>query len=221
MRSIPGSKVSLPLPFDATCTLMLTTCTDQSGILKQCAAYGVTPAVQTAVTDMDGATNDLRATASQLNEARALVATLEGTRDAQMATLRLKHDSVESAVNVASDNDPVAAKAWTGQTKTKAKPLPVGASTLPPERPALRNVKSHPGMVEASCAPEQSVVGYAFQMGTDPAHPELWPAPVMTRGHTFKVGNLPIGQVVYVRVAVIRRGSIQSPWSPNLEIQVR
>ncbi len=221
MRSIPGSKVSLPLPFDSTCTVMLTTCTSQSGILKQSLAYGATPTVQTAVTDMDGAIADLQETASQLNEARALVATLEGKRDTRMATLRLKHDSVESAVNTASNNDPAAARAWTGETKTKAKPLPVGASSLPPERPTVRNVKSHSGMVEASCAKEQSVVGYAFQMGTDPAHPESWPPPVVTRGHTFKVGNLPIGQVVYFRVAVIRRGSIQSPWSPNLEIQVR
>jgi hypothetical protein len=58
-------------------------------------------------------------------------------------------------------------------------------------------------------------------MGTDQAHPETWPPQVVTRGHTYKVGNLPIGQVVYLRIAVIRRGSIQSPWSPILSIQVR
>jgi hypothetical protein len=57
-------------------------------------------------------------------------------------------------------------------------------------------------------------------MGTDPGHPELWPVPVMTRGYTYKVGNLPIGQIVYFRVAVIRRGSIQGQWSPILQIQV-
>jgi hypothetical protein len=41
------------------------------------------------------------------------------------------------------------------------------------------------------------------------------------QGHTHKFANLTIGQVVYARVAVIRRGSIQSPWSPMLQITAR
>jgi hypothetical protein len=92
------------------------------------------------------------------------------------------------------------------------------SSTLPPENAAVRNVKAHPGMVQASCDEELSVVGYAFQIGTDPTHPETWPPQIVSQGHTHKFANLPIGQIVYVRVAVIRRGSIQSPWSPILQI---
>lgn len=53
-----------------------------------------------------------------------------------------------------------------------------------------------------------------FQIGTDQAHPESWPAQVVTQGRTHKFANLPIGQSVCVRVAVIRRG-------PILPIQVR
>jgi hypothetical protein len=97
----------------------------------------------------------------------------------------------------------------------------VGASTAAPQNAAVRNVKMHPGMVLASCDAEQSVVGYAFQMGTDAAHPENWAAQIVSRGPTYKVPNLPIGQVVYFRIAVIRRGSIQGSWSPMLEIRVR
>jgi hypothetical protein len=43
----------------------------------------------------------------------------------------------------------------------------------------------------------------------------------MTSGHTHKASNLPIGQTVYLRMAIIRRGSIQSQWSPGLQIVVR
>jgi hypothetical protein len=121
---------------------------------------------------------------------------------------------------VASNGDQVAAKAWVGETKDRAKPLPIGTTNAPPEKAAVRNVKKHTSMVEASCAAEKSVVGYAFQMGTDPAHPESWPPQAVTKGHTYKVGNLPIGQIVYFRIAVIRRGSIQGQWSPILQIQV-
>jgi hypothetical protein len=221
MSTLIEGKVSLPLPATASCGTVITTCTKQSGILKQCAAYSTTPAVETAVTAMDAAVAVLQGTDTQLTQARALVSTLEGKRATQMVTVRLTHDTVESTLNTACNNDPVAAKAWTGATKQRTPPLPVGASTLPPEGAAVRIVKAHPGMVEASCAKEQSVVGYAFQIGTDPAHPEAWPPQIMTQGHTHKFPNLPIGQIAYVRVAVIRRGSIQSPWSPILQISVR
>ena len=146
---------------------------------------------------------------------------LEGQRDVRVSAVRRKHDSVESALNNAADGDAFAARAWVGQVKERAKPLPVGASILPPESTSLRTVKAHPGMILASCLKEPSTVGYAFQMGTDQTNPEGWPAPVVTRGNTFKVGNLPIGQVVYLRIAVIRRGSIQGQWSPILSVQVR
>jgi hypothetical protein len=221
MPTVTEGKVSLPLPANASCATIISTCTKQSGIIKKCAAYSTTSIVQTVVTDLDSSVADLEATDTQLGQARALVATLEGKRDSQAITVRLKHDTVESTLNTVSNNDPVAAKAWTGDNKQRTKPLAVGASSLPPESPAVRNVKSHPGMVEASCAEEPSLVGYAFQMGTDPAHPETWPPQIMSQGRTHKFANLPIGQTVYVRVAVIRRGSIQSPWSPILQIQVR
>jgi hypothetical protein len=220
MSVVEAAKVSLPLAATATCSTIFSTYTTQSAIIKKCAAYSTTPAVQTVVTDMDAAVTVLQGTDSQLTQARILVSTLERTRKTQIATVLLKHSSVESALNTASNGDPVAAAAWLGETKARAKPLPVGATNGPPANPAVRTVKKHPGMVEASCTPEQSVVGYAFQMGTDPTNTQTWSAQVVTRGHTYKMPNLPIGQNVYVRIAVIRRGSIQGQWSSILQIQV-
>jgi hypothetical protein len=170
---------------------------------------------------MDAAVAVLQGTETQYVQTKALLASLDGQRQDQAVTVRLKHFAVESALNIASDNDPTAAKAWVGETKSRAKPAPVTTSTLPPEKPALRVVKAHPGMVEASCAEEPSVVGDVDQTGGDPTHPETWAPGVTTRGHAYKMANLPIGQVVYVRIAIIRRGSIQRQWSPILQIQVR
>ena len=221
MPIVEGALVSLPLAADATCAAIISTCTNQSAIIKKCAAYSSTPAVQAVVTDMDASVTILQATETQYVQTKALLASLDGQRQDQAVTVRLKHTAVESALNIASNNDPTAAKAWVGETKVRAKPIPVSTSTLPPEKAALRVVKSHPGMVEASCAEEPSVVGYVFQTGGDPTHPEAWAPGATTRGHTYKMANLPIGQIVYVRIAVIRRGSIQSQWSPILQIQVR
>ncbi len=220
MPIIEGAMVSLPLAAHATCSTIISTCTNQSATIKKCAAYSTATAVVASVTDMDAAVALLQTTETELTQAKILVSTLERTRTGQIAIVFLKHASVESALNTASNGDPVAAEAWLGETKERAKPLPIGAVSGPPENPAVRSVKSHPGMVEASCTPEKSVVGYAFQTGTDPANPQSWPAQVVTRGHTFKVGNLPIGTNVYVRIAVIRRGSIQGQWSSILQIQV-
>src|SRR5258708_7224251 len=99
MPAIPEGKVSLPLPANASCATIINTCTDQSAIIKKCPAYSSTPAVQTVVTDMDTAVGVLQVTDGQLTTAKALVATLEGKRSAQIVTVRLKHDTVESTLN--------------------------------------------------------------------------------------------------------------------------
>jgi hypothetical protein len=218
---VRAKKVLLPLAANASCSTTVTTCTKQSGVIKKCPAYATTPTVEAAVTDMDTAVAALSDIDTQLTQAEALVATLRGKRSTQITIVHLKHDAVETAINTASNGDPATCQAWVGETKTRTKPLPVGVSMAPPQSPGVRNVQRHPGMVLASCQEEPSVVGYAFQMGTDQAHPETWPAAIKTRGHTYKVGNLPIGQMVYFRIAIIRRGSIQGQWSPVLQIQVR
>jgi hypothetical protein len=76
-------------------------------------------------------------------------------------------------------------------------------------------------MARASCKPEDGAVCYLFQHGTDPAHPETWPAPIMSPGSTFVLSNLPVGQIVCVRIAVVRRGSVQGQWSSVLQVTVR
>ena len=67
---------------------------------------------------------------------------------------------------------------------------------------------------------EGGVICYLVQLGTDPAHPEAWPAPVIAGGckHTFT--GLTPGQKVYLRIAIVRRGSVQGQWSVVMEVGV-
>jgi hypothetical protein len=214
-------KVALPLAASATAQTVVNVCTSQSAVIKQCPAYPNTPAVEAAVADMDTAVAALSGTVTKIDQTHALLATLVTTRGTQLGTVYLKHEGVETALNTASNGDPVAAQAWTGKTKTRAAPAPVSATTTPPENAALEVIKSSPGSVKASCTPEDGAVGYLFQQGGDPLHPETWAPGSVTRGHTFKVHNQPIGQIVYFRIAIVRRGSIQSQWSPIVQIVVR
>ena len=221
MPNVEAVQVDLPLPATATASTIVALWTTQSGVIKKAAAYNSTPAVQTVVLAMDAAVALLQSADGTVTQTRALLTTQEGKRDSQIILARLAHDSVAAALNTASNGDPAAAQAWTGKTRTRAKPVPISATTTPPESPTLRNLKTRSGWVEASCAKEASVIGYVFQQGSDPAHPELWAPGAMTSGHTYKAGNLPIGQTVYFRIAIVRRGSIQSQWSPVLSILVR
>jgi hypothetical protein len=221
MNSTESVKVDLPLAATANAKTVVAVCTAQSGVIKQCPVYATTPPVEAAVTDMDTAVAALQVTVSKVEQAHALLATLGTSLATQVAAVRLKHDGVSAALNTASNNDPAAALAWVGKTKTRAAPGPASTSTVPPENPAITVVKRTHGSVMASCTPEVGAVAYLFQQGGDPAHPETWPAPTIASGHTFKVHNQPIGQVVYMRIAIVRRGSLQSQWSPVVQVVAR
>src|SRR5262249_35869762 len=156
---------------------------------------------------------------TRINQLRAELLALEGSRNAKIVLVRIKHEGVEAALNTASNGDPQAAKAWVGKTKSQPRKMAaVSVMTNSPENPALRTIKRNPGAVEASCTKEPGATCYMFQMGNDPLHPETWPAPAIVKGYTHKVENLPIGQVICCRIAIVRRGSVQSQWSPVLQI---
>jgi hypothetical protein len=214
-------RVDLPLAVKAKPAVTVDTWTKQSAIIKQAPGYAAAPAVQAAVGDMDTAVANLSATLLKIEQTHAELSVLETTRGGQIALVFLKHDGVETALNTASNGDAAAAAGWTGKTKTRAKPVAVTADTSSPLSPAIRNVAQDPGAVRVSCNSEQGAVCYLFQQGPDATNPSAWPAPSYSKGHTFVARNQPIGQTVFFRIAIVRRGSVQSQWSPILQIVVR
>jgi hypothetical protein len=219
--SSESAKVDLPLSATANAKAAISTCTTQVAAIQQAPGYSTTTSVQTVVADLTASVTVLQGTTTKVDQLKAELLALEGTQAAQLVTVQLKHDAVVTALNVASNGSALAAQQWVGKVKVRAKSVTVSTATPPPEEPMLRLVKSVPGSVKASCKAEDGVVCYLFQQGSDPAHPELWPAPVMSPGSTHVAQSQPIGQIVYVRIAVVRRGSVQGQWSPILQIQVR
>ena len=217
---MPANSVDLPLGASINAKGVAATCTTQSGVIKQCPAYPSTPAVQSAVTDMDTAVAALDVTLGKIDNIEAEAATLKATRDVQVGTVRIKHDSVRSALNTASNGDSQAAQAWVGKLKARAKPVAVSAGTAPPEGASLAVIKSRPGSVLAKCTAEAGAQSYMFQSGSDPTHPDSWPPAAVSKGHTFKLHNLPAGQILYLRIAIVRRGSVQSQWTQVLQVLV-
>jgi hypothetical protein len=213
-------KVALPLAATANAQKVITTCQNQASIIQQCPAYATTPTVQAAVTDMNTAVTNLQTTEGKIETLVAELGGLRTTRTQQIGIVRIKHENVESAINTASNGDPVAAQAWVGKTKERAKPAAITQNTAPPTGASLRAVKRHNGTVKGRCNPEPSAEGYLFQTGSDPLNPQNWPAPAFSKGHTFTLANQTIGQTVNMRIAIVRRGSVQSQWTQVLQVVV-
>jgi hypothetical protein len=221
MSSIESVKVDLPLPAASTAKEAVVTCNDQSTLLKLCPLYGKTKSVQDAVVEMDAAAAVLDTTVKRLDVLHAEISTLESTRDGQLVTLRLKHDGVTGAIDSANADDPTTANQWTGRTKTRAPRRPPSASTDPPLNAHFNNIKSRPGGVKASCDRDPDALCYLYQYGTDPKNPDGWAGPSTRTGNTFSLYDQPIGLKLYVRIAIVRRGSGQSQWSALQEVIVR
>src|ERR1700710_2069026 len=87
MSSTDSGRVELPLAFAANAKTVITACTAQSGVIKECPAYATTPAGVTIVTEMDTAVGALQGTVSKIDQLHAQLATLITTRTAQIATV--------------------------------------------------------------------------------------------------------------------------------------
>jgi hypothetical protein len=214
-------KVQLPFPAVATPEAAVQLWVNQSAIIKKAPGYSAAPAVHAAVTDCDAAAAALQTTVSDIDQLRVQLQGLEKTRSVQLGTPHIKHDAVSTACTVASNNDPQAAKLWTGQTAERVKPQTLPVGTAGPVDPKLNCIKSRSGSVKGSCLADPDAIGYLFQYGTDPNHPETWAPPTQMRGHTCTLRNMPLGQVLCMRIAVLRRGSVQGAWSIILQVTVR
>jgi hypothetical protein len=202
-----------PTEFNA----MVATCKHQVATIKQCADYPNQPGVQAAAKIVDDDAEELDKTLTALANARALVSTLETKRDGQVVVLRRDHDALETSVNVASKGQKEAILAWGGKVATRNPPPP---STDPPVNPTVKTTETL-GTVVAQCKADKAAVCYLFQRGSDPGNPDAWPPHVIETKTRHVVAGLTIGQKVYFRIAVVRRGTGQGQWSGVMEITVR
>src|SRR5262249_38492607 len=140
---------------------------------------------------------------------------LRTKRGNDVLLLRLLHANMESLVNVAAGGNKAKAATWGGKIVSRT----TYASSTDAPVDAVAKAKGD-GAAEAKCQPEEGVICYLMQMGTDPAHPEAWPQPFISGGckHTFQ--GLPVGQKVYLRIAIVRTGGVQGKWSDMLEVTV-
>jgi hypothetical protein len=95
----------------------------------------------------------------------------------------------------------------------------MGPAARPPD--ALAKTTRTAGSVLAKCKAERRAIGYLFQHGSDPTNPDAWPQADLVSTSRHTVADLPLGQKVYFRIAVVRRRGGQGQWSGVMEVTVR
>ena len=174
------------------------------------------PEVAAAATAVSTQAQTLGKTVSDLGVARTTAKTLETKRGHDALMLRLVHANLEALLNIAAGGNKQAALAWGGKIVSRTT---VAVSTDGPTNPGVSSTV--PGSVTGKCKAENGVICYLFQIGSDPQNLQAWPVPAISGGckHTFT--GLTSGQKAYLRIAVVRRGGVQGPWSDVLTVTVR
>jgi hypothetical protein len=185
--------------------------------VQKCDDFANQPDIQSRVKLVSLSADDISTTLVDLAAAKQLVAKLEGQRDQQLVVLQANHDALESSVNVACKGQIAMIKAYGGTPAGRNTPAP---STDPPMKTEIA-VAPTPGCIAAKCKADRDAHGYLFQIGTDPNTPDAWPNPAFSGGARHVFTDLPVGQKVYVRIAIQRRHGGLSQWSGLLEITVR
>lgn len=185
--------------------------------VQKCEDYAKQPEIQARAVVLTSSADSLSTTLVDLAAAKLLVAKLEAQRDQQFVAIRANHDALESAVNVVCKGQVAMIKAYGGAPAARNTYV---LSTDPPMKTAISTTPT-PGSVAAKCKADRDAIGYLFQLGTDPANPESWPKPELSGAARYVFADLPVGQKVYVRIAIVRRHGGQGQWSGLLEITVR
>jgi hypothetical protein len=196
---------------------MVATCDKQVAAVKACPDFQTQLDVQACITNVSLRADDLRATIIAFGKAKALLASLETQIEQQGLALVRSHDVLESTVNDVCHGDAALVTKWGGTIATQK---PAEPSTDAPANVRVKTTED-PGKVACRCDADERALIYLFQMGSDAANPDAWPAPAMVGGARHTVSGLTFGAKVYFRVAVVRRGTGQGAWSDIVGVTVK
>jgi hypothetical protein len=203
-----------PTPQFATmCETALQTCET----VKKGPTYGNDPAVQAAVTSVEGYVTKLKGTNLALSQAHLQVQTLEPPQVQDAAALHRANTALEAAVTTATAGVHAAIVAYGGKIPTRTPSVP---STDPPTKPTGRSTQ---GSLSAtfSCKADPRAYCYHYAWGTDPQNPDAWTNSAIDSGSHYTVGPFTAGQKVYGRIALERRKGGRGAWSGVIEVIVR
>lgn len=204
-------------PANHTPAALVTAIQHQIGAIEQCADYAKQPTVQAATTLLSTDSTTLGATISQIVNLRAQLTALEAARAGQMTKVNLDRKNAEAAITIACGGDPNLIKGYgcVAQSRTVTP-----ASTAAPLGLTAKPSVTTPGTVTLKCKAVSGAT-YLFQVATDPTTAAGAGTPLISSKSTLTLTGQPIGHVLYVRAAVVRRNGGESLWTDAIQVTVR
>jgi len=107
--------------------------------------------------------------------------------------------------------------AWGAEVEDNTK-KPLAKTT---DAPTNVRARTFEGAVTLRCNADPRAVGYWFQIGTDPMHPETWPTPIFENGVAHAMPDQVVGTTIFYRMAVQRRRTGRGEWSDIMSVLVK
>jgi hypothetical protein len=215
--SNPKQEPNIRLPIEQQTNKIVDSVNEELATIEANPDLANHPNLQAAVATLKTSNGNLAQTVENLGKTDDQARALRVKRDAQVGEVKRDHDAVVAQINQVCAGDKTAMATYGGTPRTRKAAAP---STEAPTKFGATNGKVE-GDVDAACKAEKNAVCYLFQCGTDPAHPESWPPPVISPGckHTFH--DQAPGTKLYVRAAIQRRRTGQGKWSDIVAVTAR
>jgi len=183
---------------------------DVSKAAAQSLEWDAAPAVQTAFTGWNDATDAIEANAKVIADLRAQLKTAEARQEGLRRDWAASKGQVTSSVTVFCRGSADRVKAFALDVLTRSK---LGA--LPAPEGLTANPGTALGELAAAWAKGVAWHGFLVQHATDPADPATFSIPAASTKPRFILDGLPSKANVSIRVAAIDPASStgQSPWS--------
>lgn len=207
----------LPAPPDGTAEALFTTTASQLAGIKACPDFAKEPAVQAVAAQLDTDNTALGAALSAYDQLKAQLPGLRSAARKAVAVVRRDRHNMAGTLTSVSGGAVAQIQAW-GAEPSAHELLPV-ATTAPAA--LITMVSKTPGTVKVRCTVVSGAASYLWSVTADGSVPAAGVAPVITTGSRVTLPGQVIGDVIYVRVAVVRRRGGQSVWSDALQIMVR
>ena len=183
-----------------------------------CPDFANQAAVQAITKALQADTTELGTLIGGVASAKAAVPVAEAKRDAQVAVVRRGRHNLSGALTAICGGVPATIQSW-GATPAGGVPTPASAAA-PTELTATPS-KTVPGTVRGKCLKVPGAASYLWALTTDPNVAPTTVQPVVTPGSRVSIPGQPVGHVMYLRVAVVRRRGGQSAFSEAVQITVR
>lgn len=211
------AEAKLPLAKTDDYYQIVATCNTQISLIAANPDLANHPALEAALNDLKAANGDLTTKLSSQETKRSEISKLDLDVETTVLDVKRTHTALGAALSAASHGKIAAIVAWGAEVEDNTK-KPLAKTT---DAPTNVRGRTFEGAVTLRCDADPRAVGYWYQIGADPMHPETWPTPIFENGVTHTMPDQVVGTTIFYRMAVQRRRTGRGEWSDIMSVLVK